>query len=106
MAKNSADQPPSGQEPIIHGSTIGSAAPHIVWESEKKAAEQPDALETVYTNQTGDDKEVQRAHSVKALGIPDWQAKEKRIFKVLDMTMLPQLWTLYMFNFLNRTNIA
>lgn len=106
MANTNADQPPSGQEPTIHGSTMGSAAPHIVWESEKKAVDQPDTLETIYTNQTRDDKEVQRARSVEALGIPDWQAKEKRIVRILDMTMLPQLWILYMFNFLNRTNIA
>lgn len=31
---------------------------------------------------------------------------QKKIVKRLDMTLLPQLWILYMFNYLNRVNIA
>ena len=100
MANNKADQPPTGQEPIKHGSTIGSSAPHVAFESEKEAVEQPGTLETVQTNQTTDEKEAQRANSIEALGIPDWEAKQKKIVRTLDMTLLPQLWILYMFNYL------
>lgn len=45
-------------------------------------------------------------NAVEALGIPDWEAKQSKIVRTLDMTLLPQLWILYMFNYLNRTNIA
>lgn len=106
MANNRADLPLNGQEPNEHGSPTGPVAPHVAFESEKQNVEQPATLETIHTNQTVDEKEVQRAHSIEALGIPDWQAKEKRIVRTLDMTLLPQLWILYMFNYLNRTNIA
>jgi hypothetical protein len=63
-------------------------------------------LEAVQSNINADEKGVMRANSIEVLGIPDWEAKEKKIVKTLDMTLLPQLWILYMFNYLNRTNIA
>lgn len=107
MANNNADQPPNGLEPTIHGSSMGSAAPHIAFASEKEVVEQPSTLEHVPTNVTVDDeKDVVRGNSIAALGIPDWEAKQKKIVRTLDMTLLPQLWILYMFNYLNRTNIA
>ncbi|RBA09015.1 hypothetical protein FPRO05_07295 [Fusarium proliferatum] len=43
---------------------------------------------------------------VARLGMPNAAELEKRIVRKLDMWMLPQLWILYMFNYLNRTNIA
>jgi hypothetical protein len=43
---------------------------------------------------------------VQSLGIPEWEALQKKITRRLDMTLLPQLWVLYMFNYLNRVNIA
>ncbi|KAH6695060.1 major facilitator superfamily domain-containing protein [Plectosphaerella plurivora] len=43
---------------------------------------------------------------VAALGFENTAELEKRIVRKLDMWMLPQLWILYMFNYLNRTNIA
>jgi hypothetical protein len=43
---------------------------------------------------------------VAALGMPNAAELEKRIVRKLDLWMLPQLWILYMFNYLNRTNIA
>ncbi|KAH7075597.1 major facilitator superfamily domain-containing protein [Paraphoma chrysanthemicola] len=106
MASNGADQPPNGQAPVIHGSTMGSAALHVSYETEKEATEPPQTLETVPTNLSTDEKEIRRHSLVEALGIPDWEAKEKKIVRRLDMTLLPQLWILYMFNYLNRTNIA
>ncbi|KAK1995057.1 MFS general substrate transporter [Colletotrichum falcatum] len=51
-------------------------------------------------------KEAQRVNAIGALGIPDYQAKERKIVRALDMTLLPRLRILYMFNYLNRTNIG
>lgn len=96
MAINGADQPTNDQVPIIHGSTMGSAAPHVAFETKKESIEQPQTLETVPTNLSADEKEIQRHNLVEALGIPDWEAKEKKIVRRLDMTLLPQLWILYM----------
>ncbi|KAH7110066.1 major facilitator superfamily domain-containing protein [Dendryphion nanum] len=50
--------------------------------------------------------EIPRDQLVASLGIPDYQALERKVVRRLDMTLLPQLWILYMFNYLNRTNIA
>lgn len=44
--------------------------------------------------------------NVAALGLPNAAELERKIVKRLDITMMPQLWILYMFNYLNRTNIA
>jgi hypothetical protein len=43
---------------------------------------------------------------VELLGLPNAAELEKKIVQKLDIWMLPQLWILYMFNYLNRTNIA
>lgn len=43
---------------------------------------------------------------VAQLGIENTKELEKKIVRKLDIWMLPQLWILYMFNYLNRTNIA
>ena len=62
-------------------------------------------LETV-PSRIDEAKDIRGQDIIIALGIPDWQAKEKKILRILDCTLLPQLWILYMFNYLNRTNIA
>jgi hypothetical protein len=43
---------------------------------------------------------------VARLGMDNTKELEKRIVRKLDLWMLPQLWILYMFNYLNRNNIA
>jgi hypothetical protein len=43
---------------------------------------------------------------VARLGMANAAELEKKIVRKLDIFMLPQLWILYMFNYLNRTNIA
>ncbi|KAF1929416.1 MFS general substrate transporter [Didymella exigua CBS 183.55] len=93
----------SDSEPIVHGNTVGSAAPHTALE---KDAGDTNYLETVPTNLSLVDQESKKLNAIEALGIEDWQAKEKKIVRRLDMTLLPQLWILYMFNYLNRVNIA
>lgn len=36
----------------------------------------------------------------------DWSAKEKKLVRKLDMTLMPMVWILYLFNYLDRNNIA
>lgn len=43
---------------------------------------------------------------VAQLGLANAAQLEKKVVRALDTWMLPQLWILYMFNYLNRTNIA
>ena len=35
-----------------------------------------------------------------------WLAAEKRVVRKLDMTLVPMIWVLYLFNYLDRNNIA
>ncbi|KAL2202423.1 MFS general substrate transporter [Sarocladium strictum] len=37
---------------------------------------------------------------------PEWKTAERRVVRKLDMTLLPIVWVLYMFNYLDRNNIA
>ncbi|OLN87958.1 putative transporter C1002.16c-like protein 1 [Colletotrichum chlorophyti] len=41
-----------------------------------------------------------------AMARPEWQATEKRLVWKLDVTLMPVVWTLYMFNYLDRNNLA
>lgn len=43
---------------------------------------------------------------VAQLGLENTALLEKKVVRALDTWMMPQLWILYMFNYLNRTNIA
>ena len=43
---------------------------------------------------------------VAQLGFADAAELEKKVVRALDTWMMPQLWILYMFNYLNRTNIT
>lgn len=80
-------------EPVVHGSTMGSVAPHISFEKSKDG--DADQLETVQSHQSVEFKEAKEQNPIEALGIEDWQTKEKKIVRRLDMTLLPQLWILY-----------
>lgn len=43
---------------------------------------------------------------IDALGIPDWRDLEKKLVTRLDITLMPCLWVLYLFNYLDRASIA
>jgi len=43
---------------------------------------------------------------IDALGIPEWRTLEKKLVRRLDMTLMPCLWVLYLFNYLDRASIA
>lgn len=36
----------------------------------------------------------------------EWLAASRRIVRKLDMTLMPTVWILYVFNYLDRNNIA
>jgi hypothetical protein len=44
--------------------------------------------------------------TIEALGIPNWRELEKQVVKRLDMTLMPCLWVLYLFNYLDRASIG
>lgn len=35
-----------------------------------------------------------------------WVAKERKLVRKLDLTLMPMVWVLYLFNYLDRNNIA
>lgn len=68
-----------------------------------------DGPEPVPTTDIHDEKRTEFAsdiNHVAQLGFANTAELEKKVVRRLDTWMLPQLWILYMFNYLNRTNIA
>jgi hypothetical protein len=56
-----------------------------------------------------DEKQTEFAtdlNHVAQLGFENAAELEEKVVRALDTWMMPQLWILYMFNYLNRTNIA
>jgi hypothetical protein len=43
---------------------------------------------------------------IEALGIPNWRELEKKLVRRLDMTLMPCLWVLYFFNYMDRASIG
>lgn len=43
---------------------------------------------------------------IDGLGTPDWRNLEKKLVMRLDMTLMPCLCVLYLFNYLDRASIA
>lgn len=43
---------------------------------------------------------------IERLGIANWRELEKKVVKRLDMTLLPMLWILYVFNYLDRASLG
>jgi hypothetical protein len=44
--------------------------------------------------------------TIESLGISNWRELEKQVVRRLDMTLMPCLWVLYLFNYLDRASIA
>jgi hypothetical protein len=40
------------------------------------------------------------------INTPEWRARERKLVRKLDMTLLPVVWVLYLFNYLDRNNIS
>ncbi|XEU97332.1 hypothetical protein FSHL1_002618 [Fusarium sambucinum] len=47
-----------------------------------------------------------RDHAFAELGIPNWEELQKKVVRRLDMTLLPTLWLLYVFNYLDRASLG
>ena len=79
-------------------------------------AETQQPVDAVTKQQTADDvndAEVLKSsvpadpeEQLDALGIPNWRDLEKQVVRRLDMTLMPCLWVLYLFNYLDRASIA
>jgi hypothetical protein len=44
--------------------------------------------------------------AIERLGIENWRELEKKLVRRLDMTLLPTLWILYVFNYLDRASLG
>ena len=51
-------------------------------------------------------KNTQSENGVVDHETPEWKWSEKSLVRKLDMTLMPMVWILYMFNYLDRNNIA
>ncbi|KAJ4015556.1 hypothetical protein NW752_007014 [Fusarium irregulare] len=51
-------------------------------------------------------KNTQSENGVVDHEAPEWKRSEKRLVRKLDLTLMPVVWILYMFNYLDRNNIA
>lgn len=71
-------------------------------DNQKDAAVELEHYENAKVDAT---KDVQ-VKSVDAINDPEQVLKEKRIVRKLDMTLMPMIWLLYLFNYLDRNNIA
>lgn len=101
--------PPTGGEPPNVNDTP--------YPGDKKAASVRSEQRDVAMIEMGDkapvtatDKEADLLPSpeeqIEALGIADWRMLEKKIVRRLDITLMPCLWVLYLFNYLDRAAIA
>ena len=57
----------------------------------------------------GAEKREEASEQTSPYGSPDsqeWRLAERKLVRKLDMTLMPMVWVLYMFNYLDRNNIA
>lgn len=83
------DVPPSGNIEMEHTERLSKDAAYVEANTLKAENYLPSPEETI-----------------EALGIPEWRTLEKQVVKRLDMTLMPCLWVLYLFNYLDRASIA
>lgn len=86
LRPSAGEQAPSSvkdQAPPIHALHV-EEAPDVLKISELPSTEEP----------------------IEALGIPNWRELEKKVVHRLDMTLMPCLILLYLFNYLDRASIA
>lgn len=101
--KNQAAQPrQSGDARSVNRENEGNGAPVSNNEKEEVMANHAEqGLEVL----KGEDLPSREA-PLEALGIPNWRELEKKIVHRLDMTLMPCLIVLYLFNYLDRASIA
>lgn len=64
------------------------------------------SVETVEKGPLADSPRPSSTPEDVAMAQPEWQATERTLVRKLDMTVMPVIWTLYMFNYLDRNNLA
>ena len=104
-------QPPSNGQATGHSTEIRrtSAVEGINVTEKDKDAKIEHAIEQAeegglkYMTQ---DELPTRDEIIDQLGIPDWKKLEKKLVLRLDMTLLPMLWILYVFNYLDRASLG
>ncbi|EXL65971.1 hypothetical protein FOPG_17833 [Fusarium oxysporum f. sp. conglutinans race 2 54008] len=77
--------------------------------SEKKTSSVPQdnlGLSAKMSHEEHHLKTIQSEMGVVDHETPEWKESEKRLVRKLDMTLMPMVWILYMFNYLDRNNIA
>lgn len=79
-----------------------SLSPSYNMDNHKEAAAELEHYENAKLDATND----AQVKSVDAINDPELALKEKRIVRKLDMTLMPMIWLLYLFNYLDRNNIA
>ena len=78
--------------------------------TENTAADAPVVEKDPSVVETGELKHAGRLPNpeerLDALGIPNWRELEKKLVRRLDMTLMPCLWVLYFFNYMDRASIG
>lgn len=66
------------------------------------------SFEHVEMQNTGEKSDLEMKSEAGASPIIDeaWLGQEKSLVRKLDMTLMPTIWVLYLFNYLDRNNIA
>ena len=77
-------------------------SPSYNMDNQKDAAVELEHYEDAKVDATSD----AQVKSVDAVNDPEQALQERRIVRKLDMTLMPMIWLLYLFNYLDRNNIA
>lgn len=93
------------------GGPYNRAAPEAVTLEHAGGVGQVTEKEPVNLEEANEDlKQGERLPSpeevIDALGIPNWRDLEKKIVRRLDFTLMPCLWVLYFFNYMDRASIG
>lgn len=102
-ATNSADDPIVSEKGVTE--RLNSKTDDHAW----KMAPLTDEIHDAHDLHDAIEKKTDFAHDidhVAQLGLGNSDELQKKIVRALDTWMLPQLWILYLFNYLNRTNVA
>lgn len=92
---------------VRHSSTVAtdSTQHEAERETEKQQEMTVDHLENQLKSMTKDDL-PSPGEIIERLSIPDWKALEKKLVFRLDISLLPMLWLLYIFNYLDRASLG
>lgn len=98
--KSGSDAPQDIQNPPAPHAVIGDVKADDASAIEKELA----SVEEGYLKDEG--RLPSPEEQIDALGIPNWRELEKKIVRRLDMTLMPCVWCLYFFNYLDRASIG